>query len=73
MHEQMKPNLNCFLNLQFEANVGEYELDVYAYLTNTKYKYILLKNDQHQIMRNIGSITQTPNSSNFGSGGGNTA
>ena len=48
--------MNCYLGLLIESNVNEYELDVYAYVSNTRYKYILIKNEQHQIMRNIGSI-----------------
>ena len=40
----------------YEGSVSEYELDVYALVTNTKLKYILLKNDNHQILRNLGSI-----------------
>jgi len=40
----------------FEANVSDYELDVYAFLSNTKYKYILIKNEPHTVMRNLGAI-----------------
>ena len=49
-------NESNYLGLLFESNIGEYELDVYAFISNTRYKYILLKNDRHQIQRNIGSI-----------------
>ena len=38
-------NESTYLGLLFEANIGEYEMDVYAYLTNTRYKYIVIKND----------------------------
>jgi len=43
----MAPNTSYFVGLIFEANISDYELDVYAYISNTKYKYILIKNDQH--------------------------
>jgi hypothetical protein len=42
---QLVPNALCFLGLIFEAHIQEYELDVYAYISATKYKYVLIKND----------------------------
>ena len=56
----------------YEANVSEYELDLDAFVTNTKLKYILLKNESHQIMRNLGSIAQNPSSLTFGVGSNTT-
>ena len=38
-------NENTYLGLMFEASVGEYEMDVYGYISNTRYKYLLIKND----------------------------
>ena len=49
-------NDQCFLGCVFEANVDEYEMDIFAYISITKYKYILIKNDQHQLQRNLGTI-----------------
>lgn len=37
----------CFLGLLFETHVCEYELDVYGFVSSTRYKYILIKNDHH--------------------------
>lgn len=48
---------SCFLGLLFEAHVSDFELDVYAFIASTRYKYILIKNDQHQIQKNLGSIS----------------
>lgn len=47
-------NENTFLGQLFQANISEYELDVYAYMSNTRYKYFIIKNDQHSIQRAIG-------------------
>jgi hypothetical protein len=52
----MQYNMACFLGLLFEANVAEYELDVYAFISNTKYKYILIKNEPHNVLKNLGAI-----------------
>lgn len=52
----MQYNSSCFLDLMFEANVADYELDVYGYLAYTKYKYIVIKNEPHNVMRNLGAI-----------------
>jgi len=38
-------NTNTFLGQLFEAHIQDYELDVYGYLSSTRYKYILIKND----------------------------
>ena len=38
-------NESAYLGLLFETNIGEYEMDVYAYMSITRYKYILIKND----------------------------
>jgi len=38
-------NTSCYIGLLHEANIGEYELDVYAYVSNTKYKYIVIKSE----------------------------
>jgi hypothetical protein len=59
-------NTSCFLGLLFEANVGEFELDTYAFVSNTKYKYILIKNEQHQIIRNLASIQYQATATGFG-------
>ena len=47
-------NESCYLGLIFEANISDYELDVYAHITHTRYKYILIKYEQHNILRKIG-------------------
>jgi hypothetical protein len=47
-------NENTYLGLLFQSNVSEYELDVYAYMSNTRYKYFIIKNDLHSIQRAIG-------------------
>lgn len=47
-------NESTYLGLLFESNIAEYEMDVYAYLSNTRYKYIVIKNDQHAIIRQMG-------------------
>ena len=46
-HESMAKlyNESTYLGMIFESNIGEYEMDVYAYLSNTRYKYIVIKND----------------------------
>lgn len=38
-------NEACYLGCLFESFIDEYELDLYAYVSVTKYKYILIKND----------------------------
>jgi len=40
-------NENTYLGLLFEGLIGEYEFDIYGYISNTKYKYLLVKNDTH--------------------------
>ncbi len=40
-------NESTFLGLMYQSNLGLFELDVYAYLTNNRYKYIVIKNDNH--------------------------
>jgi len=47
-------NESCYLGLLFETNVSDYEFDVYAHISQTRYKYILIKNEQHSILRKIG-------------------
>ena len=44
-------NDNTFLGLLTESTISTYEFDVYGFLSNTKYKYILLKNDSHPILK----------------------
>ena len=41
-------NESTYLGSIYEGKIGEFEFDVYGYISNTKYKYILLKNDDHQ-------------------------
>ena len=53
----------CFLGLMLQVHVCEFELDVYGYLTSTKYKYFLIKNEHHQIQRNLASIVYNQSSS----------
>ena len=38
-----KYNNSTYLGLLYEGNVGMLELDVYGYISNTKYKYIVIK------------------------------
>ena len=47
-------NESCYLGHIFEANISDYEFDVYAHISLTRYKYILIKNEQHNIIRKIG-------------------
>lgn len=47
-------NESCYLGLIFESQVGDYEFDVYAYISHTRYKYLLIKNEKHSILREIG-------------------
>ena len=56
---ELAVNTSCFIGLLFEAHVCDFELDVYAFISNTRYKYILIKNDQHQIQKNLGSISHS--------------
>ena len=44
---ELAMNTSCFLGQLFEAQVSDFELDVYGFISNTRYKYILIKNDQH--------------------------
>ena len=44
-------NESTFLGLLYQANLSEYELDVYAYITNTRYKYIVIKNESHVLQK----------------------
>ena len=52
-------NEKCHLGLIFQTQVSDYELDVYAYISLTRYKYILIKNDQHTIIQKIGRLGGT--------------
>ena len=45
--KQNNYNESCYLGCLFESNLDDYELDFYGYVTNTHYKYILIKNDTH--------------------------
>lgn len=51
-----KPHYNdgCYLGLVFETNLSDYELDVYAYVSNTRYKYILVRNEEHKTQQQLG-------------------
>ena len=49
-------NENTYLGLIFEGHVGELEFDCYAYVTNTRYKYILMKHDNHSTFRDLSMI-----------------
>lgn len=40
-------NESTYLGPIFEGHIGEFEFDVYGFISNTKYKYILVKNDDH--------------------------
>ena len=40
-------NESTYLGCIYEGKIGEFEFDVYGFISNTKYKYILLKNDEH--------------------------
>ena len=46
-------NENTYLGLIFEGHIGELEFDLYGYVTNTRYKYILMKNDNHSTFRDL--------------------
>jgi hypothetical protein len=50
---EMAYSTNCFLGLLLETHVGEFELDVYGYVANTKYKYIIIKNEHHNTKRQL--------------------
>ena len=52
-------NESCYLGLLFETTISDYELDVYAHISHTRYKYILIKNEQHLILRKIGQLCGT--------------
>ena len=52
-------NESCYLGLLFETNISDYELDVYAHISHTRYKYILIKNEQHLILKKIGQLCGT--------------
>lgn len=49
--KNVRYNEDTFLGCLSSSNLGLYEFDVYAYLSNTKYKYVLIKNELHSIQR----------------------
>jgi len=53
-------NESTFLGLMFQANIAEYELDSYAYITNTRYKYIVLKNESHKLLKMKAQLSLEP-------------
>jgi hypothetical protein len=53
--QENKYNEKCYLGLLQESQIDDYEFDIYAYVSNTRYKYILLKNETHSIIKQIGS------------------
>lgn len=44
---ELSMNYSCFVGHLFEAHISDFELDVFAFISSTRYKYILIKNDQH--------------------------
>ena len=49
-------NESCFLGLIFETTLSDYEMDVYAYVSNTRYKYFLIKVEDHATQVQLGKI-----------------
>ena len=55
--------IQCFQGLIQEANIAEYALSVYSYISNTKYKYIVVKHEGHAVIKGMASIPQVQQSS----------
>lgn len=47
MVQKFSFNQCTYLERIFEGHIGEYEFDIYGFVTNNRYKYILMKNDKH--------------------------
>ena len=55
-HEKIRQKYNesCYLGLIFETTLSDYEFDVFAYVSPTRYKYIMVKNEEHRIQQQLG-------------------